>query len=166
MPLRLVQIIIAVMFAASPINAGAQVTIPMGGGGESAAKIELTSPEAVREIISRMSDAEVRGVLLERLDAVAAEAANREAATRAVTSKGFPIFEGCQVAPAKVLPLTRHSQALSDWRRWRHPISRPRPAAREAARQAASSCPQTAPRRPPAPPRRHSGRGLGRDRAF
>ncbi len=83
MPLRLVQIIFAVMFAALPISAGAQVTIPMGGGGggESAEKIELTSPEAIRELISRMSDAEVRGVLLERLDAVAAEAANREAAT-------------------------------------------------------------------------------------
>ena len=79
MPLRLGQIIFAVMLAASPISAGAQVTIPTGGGGDSAAKLELTSPEAIREIISRMSDTEVREVLLERLDAVAAEAADREA---------------------------------------------------------------------------------------
>ena len=78
MLLRLAQITFAVMLAVSPISAGAQVTIlPAGGDGESAAKIELTSPEAIRELISRMSDTEVREVLLERLDAVAAD---REAA--------------------------------------------------------------------------------------
>ncbi|MEM6422035.1 MAG: mechanosensitive ion channel domain-containing protein, partial [Pseudomonadota bacterium] len=42
-------------------------------------QIEPTSPEAVREMVSRLTDTEVRALLLERLDAVAQERAAAEA---------------------------------------------------------------------------------------
>jgi small-conductance mechanosensitive channel len=55
--------------------ADAQIMLPSSGNETPPPIVELTSTEAVREMVSRMSDAEVRAVLLERLDAVAAEAA-------------------------------------------------------------------------------------------
>ncbi|MEL6795109.1 MAG: hypothetical protein AAFP78_16750, partial [Pseudomonadota bacterium] len=61
------------VFTAAPGDA--QIALPTSGG-ESAPKAEKPlTPEAVREMVSRLSDAEVRDMLLTRLDAVAAEAA-------------------------------------------------------------------------------------------
>lgn len=61
-----------------PLAASAQVSSPISGssGGE-ASSVELPEPlteEAVREMVARMSDDQVRTMLLERLDAVASGA--------------------------------------------------------------------------------------------
>jgi len=59
-----------------PLTASAQMSPALGGsGGEQASSVELPEPlteEAVREMVARMSDDQVRTMLLERLDAVAA----------------------------------------------------------------------------------------------
>ncbi|WGI21398.1 mechanosensitive ion channel family protein [Amylibacter sp. IMCC11727] len=65
--------VILTLFAVQPVSA--QTLIPTSGGGESSATdpvdaADLT-PEDVRDMVSRMSDADVRNMLLERLDAVA-----------------------------------------------------------------------------------------------
>ncbi|MEM7190123.1 MAG: mechanosensitive ion channel family protein, partial [Pseudomonadota bacterium] len=53
-------------------SAHAQVPIPSQEAAAPAAE-ELSSPEAVREMVSRLSDSEVRAMLLQRLDAVASK---------------------------------------------------------------------------------------------
>ena len=70
--MRVSAVIFALFFATW---ADAQIMLPGSGHDTPPPTVELTSPEAVREMVSRMSDADVRAVLLERLDAVAAEAA-------------------------------------------------------------------------------------------
>lgn len=72
-------ILIALMLIAAPIGGSAQVMLATGTGGETTATVTLDSPEAVREAVSQMSDGEVRQMLLERLDAVAEQAAAEEA---------------------------------------------------------------------------------------
>ncbi|MEM9784406.1 MAG: hypothetical protein AAF899_18265, partial [Pseudomonadota bacterium] len=58
------------------MSAAAQPAAGMGlGSQDGPAEIATDSPEAVREAVSRLTDAEVRQMLLERLDAVAAERA-------------------------------------------------------------------------------------------
>lgn len=69
---RLSGILIALILIAAPISGGAQMMLPTGSGGETSVTISLDSPEAVREAVSQMSDGDVRRLLLERLDAVAA----------------------------------------------------------------------------------------------
>ena len=60
------------VFAAAP--AAAQSLLPAGEEtAEPAALPDPLTPEAVRELVSRLSDAEVRSLLLQRLDAVASE---------------------------------------------------------------------------------------------
>lgn len=76
---RLSAILATLMLIAAPISGGAQVMLATGSGGEAGPPVTLDSPEAVREVVSQLSDAEVRKLLLERLDAVAAEAAADEA---------------------------------------------------------------------------------------
>ena len=68
-------VVIFTLFIATWANA--QIMLPGSGDETLTPTVELTSTEAVREMVSRMSDAEVRAVLLERLDAVAAEAASK-----------------------------------------------------------------------------------------
>lgn len=56
--------------------AAAQMQLVTGGGGGDAAEAETDvpdplTPEAIREMVARMSDDQVRGMLLDRLDAVA-----------------------------------------------------------------------------------------------
>ena len=80
---KLFGMLIAFLLIAAPLSGDAQVMLATGGGGETSAPIELNSPEAVREMVSQMSDSEVRKVLLERLDAVAAAAAEKEVAASA-----------------------------------------------------------------------------------
>ena len=75
---RLGGILIACLLIAAPISGGAQVVLGTGSG-EKSVTVTLDSPEAVREAVSQMSDADVRRLLLERLDAVAAKAAAKEA---------------------------------------------------------------------------------------
>ncbi len=70
---RLSGFLVACMLIAAPISGGAQVMLGTGSGGETSVTVTLDSPEAVREAVSQMSDADVRRLLLERLDAVAAE---------------------------------------------------------------------------------------------
>ncbi len=80
---RLNGILIALMVIAAPISGGAQMMLATGSAAssEAAVPVMLDSPEAVREVVSQLSDAEVRKLLLERLDAVAAESAAKEAST-------------------------------------------------------------------------------------
>ena len=62
-------------------GAGAQVPLPDGRGGEAAEAargIDTSSPETIRAAVARLSDAEVRALLLERLDAVAAAEAGAD----------------------------------------------------------------------------------------
>lgn len=58
-----------------PVQSQAQMALPgVSTGNESAAQSidsNDVTPEAVRDMVSRMSDEEVRGMLLDRLDAVA-----------------------------------------------------------------------------------------------
>ncbi|MEL7464006.1 MAG: mechanosensitive ion channel domain-containing protein [Pseudomonadota bacterium] len=61
------------VFAALP--GAAQIALPTSGGDTATAIEDPLTPEAVREMVSRLSDAEVRDMLLSRLDAVAAEVA-------------------------------------------------------------------------------------------
>ena len=76
MLIRAILLIAFALFAAAP--ASAQMMIGTSGGGDETATIDdPTSPEQVREMVSRLSDAEVRAILLSRLDAVA-EAAQAE----------------------------------------------------------------------------------------
>jgi moderate conductance mechanosensitive channel len=77
---RLSGVLIALMLIVAPVAGSAQMMLATGAGGgdETAAPILLDSPEAVREVVSQLSDAEVRKLLLERLDAVAAESAAKE----------------------------------------------------------------------------------------
>ncbi|MDG1972145.1 MAG: mechanosensitive ion channel [Paracoccaceae bacterium] len=77
---KLSGILIALMLIAAPVIGSAQMMLATGAGGgdETAAPVLLDSPEAVREVVSQLSDAEVRKVLLDRLDAVAAESAAKE----------------------------------------------------------------------------------------
>ena len=71
--MRVIAVFFSLFFATW---AEAQIMLPGSGDGTSPPTVELISrPEAVRELVSRMSDADVRAVLLERLDAVAAKAA-------------------------------------------------------------------------------------------
>ncbi len=78
MYMRLIPVLIAftLMMTLSPIVAGAQVAPSVGAsGGSQASTGALPDPltsEAVREMVARMSDDDVRQMLLERLDAVAA----------------------------------------------------------------------------------------------
>ncbi|WP_299498586.1 mechanosensitive ion channel family protein [uncultured Roseobacter sp.] len=59
----------------------AQVALPTSSSAaETAEPVELTSPEAVREMVAQMSDDQVRQMLLERLDAVAQTEAAANAA--------------------------------------------------------------------------------------
>lgn len=51
----------------------AQIVLPLTPTGDAATTVDLSSPEAVRDLVSRLSDKEVRDLLLERLDAVAEE---------------------------------------------------------------------------------------------
>ncbi|MEO0361547.1 MAG: hypothetical protein AAF322_10570, partial [Pseudomonadota bacterium] len=62
------------LVAAAPDAALAQAFL-LGEAETDAPPPDLSSAEAIREMVSRMSDAEVRALLLDRLDAVAAEAA-------------------------------------------------------------------------------------------
>lgn len=71
-------LLVALFAMSAPGGASAQVMLATGGGEDTAAPVPLTSPEAVREVVSQLSDAEVRKLLLERLDAVAAETAAEE----------------------------------------------------------------------------------------
>lgn len=73
--LKLSAIMLALFIAMAPIASDAQMTLVTGSGDDAATSITLDSPEAVREAVSQMSDADVRKLLLERLDAVAARRA-------------------------------------------------------------------------------------------
>ena len=77
---KLSGILIALMLIAAPVIGSAQMMLATGAGGgdETAAPVLLDSPEAVREVVSQLSDAKVRKLLLDRLDAVAAESAAKE----------------------------------------------------------------------------------------
>lgn len=77
---KLSGVLIALMLIVAPVAGSAQMMLATGAGGgdETAAPFLLDSPEAVREVVSQLSDAEVRKLLLERLDAVAAESAAKE----------------------------------------------------------------------------------------
>ncbi len=72
-------ILIALILIAAPISSSAQMAMVTGSSDETSVSITLDSPEAVREAVSQMSDGEVRKLLLERLDAVAEQAAEKEA---------------------------------------------------------------------------------------
>ena len=73
--LRILYVFFAVLLCASA-PASAQVVISSGDGGDAAVSLpDPLTPEAVRELVSKMSDADVRALLLERLDAVAAKTA-------------------------------------------------------------------------------------------
>lgn len=63
-------IIIALLLIAAPGRGDAQMMLPTGAETE-AAPADPTTPDAVREMVARMSDGEVRALLLQRLDAVA-----------------------------------------------------------------------------------------------
>ncbi|MHC4804529.1 MAG: mechanosensitive ion channel family protein [Planctomycetota bacterium] len=58
----------------SPFNSLAQVPLPEAATEAPVTLPDPLTPEAVRELVSRLSDAEVRALLLQRLDAVAAKA--------------------------------------------------------------------------------------------
>ena len=62
-------------------TASAQVILPSTGGEAEVAADDPQTREAVREMVSRLSDAEVRDMLLTRLDAVA-EAAEAKPRSR------------------------------------------------------------------------------------
>ena len=72
--MRVSVVLCALLFATL---AEAQVILPGPGVDTVAPTIEFNSPEAVRAVVSRMSDADVRALLLERLDAVAAKTATQ-----------------------------------------------------------------------------------------
>jgi len=60
--------------------AGAQLALSPESGAEATALPDPLTPEAVRELVSRLSDAQVRALLLDRLDTVAREAEAEAAA--------------------------------------------------------------------------------------
>jgi len=69
--------LLVVLYILSPTAALAQGLIGDSGGGGTTAATTLPDPltaDAARDMVSRLSDQEVRGLLLERLDAVAASA--------------------------------------------------------------------------------------------
>jgi small-conductance mechanosensitive channel len=79
-----------VLFAFQTISpeAQGQALLASSGSGESTAITELPEPltqEAIREMVARMSDDQVRNMLLDRLDAVA----EKETSPPAVTATGF-----------------------------------------------------------------------------
>ena len=80
-PLRLLMAVLSVMILAGPLTA--QVTGTSGSAAPATVSIpEDLTPEQVDDLVARMSDDQVRSILLERLDAVAeknaAEAEERE----------------------------------------------------------------------------------------
>ncbi|MEO0999060.1 MAG: mechanosensitive ion channel domain-containing protein [Pseudomonadota bacterium] len=80
--MRLIPLLFLALFAFA-LPGEAQVPLPTGGGGDDAAPTALPdplTPEAVREMVARLSDAEVRALLLDRLDAVASAAVEEAAA--------------------------------------------------------------------------------------
>lgn len=94
-------------------------TVPLGTvtSQSDAADIDVSTPEAIREMVSRMSDAEVRAVLLERLDAVAREnqAANDQSQGSVVDflqDAGIGVFEAVWTAVLR-LPILVSSQTES-----------------------------------------------------
>ncbi|MEM7423595.1 MAG: mechanosensitive ion channel domain-containing protein [Pseudomonadota bacterium] len=77
---RLLVALSLMIFLAPP--ATAQVALPQADSAPSAATLpDPLTPEAVREMVSRLSDAEVRSMLLGRLDALAEEAAQSDETT-------------------------------------------------------------------------------------
>ncbi|WP_419906085.1 mechanosensitive ion channel domain-containing protein [Hoeflea sp.] len=85
--LRSVLLVLAVTLCAAQANAQAGLTTLSDSSETGPTTVELPedlTPETVRELVSRLSDQQVRGLLLERLDAVAKEnAAPQESEGRA-----------------------------------------------------------------------------------
>jgi hypothetical protein len=72
-------ILLAALLIATPVAAQTQRALAAGSPETAGAATQsLDSPEAVREMVSQLTDAEVRALLLERLDAVARERAAAE----------------------------------------------------------------------------------------
>ncbi|MCF6329858.1 MAG: hypothetical protein L3J02_08675, partial [Henriciella sp.] len=116
--------VFALLLFVSALNSPAQAQISLGGSSPSAPeKVTLPdplTPEAVQEMVARMSDDQVRGMLLDRLDAVAeAEMAAAEApislGTRITTL--WTAFYTPLIGAVTALPVmfSKQSEAISNF---------------------------------------------------
>ncbi len=115
----LVAFALLLLITLSPPPAAAQISL---GGSSAAPPDEITlpdplTPEGVRELVARMSDDQVRRLLLERLDAVAAAQAEPDGAQglAAGLTELWTAFAGANTAAISKLPIlfTRQAEAFA-----------------------------------------------------
>ena len=100
--------LITIAFIVLPLSVSAQMTmVPASGDQPSVITLpDPLTPEAIRELVSTLSDEEVRSLLLERLDAVAEQNARPDESAglavfieRAITGAGLSIYTAVERVP-------------------------------------------------------------------
>ncbi|MCF6232214.1 MAG: mechanosensitive ion channel family protein [Rhodobacteraceae bacterium] len=105
---------IVLTFAVSPAPAEAQISLGVSSSApETITLPDPLTPQSVRELVARLSDDQVRGLLLDRLDAVAeAESATREQVSLGATINTlWTAFHTPLVGAVKAIPVTLSKQA-------------------------------------------------------